>query len=195
MHKTERTSQFMTPISPIEKKMYEYIKKTFSENGYSPSVRDIKNELSIKSTSTVHLHLKKLEEAGYIYKEEGKSRTVRLTDPIISQKNKIPILGYLRDGAPIDPEKNFDGYVDFIVPEREDGDTFFAVKLSLDANAPIGFISGDTVIIKKVASVSSGDTVISFADGAPKIWVADEKSINDPGILGKIIASVRFFRS
>ena len=185
----------MTSISPIEKKMYEYIKKTFSDNGYSPSVRDIQNELSIKSTSTVHLHLKRLEEAGYIYKEDGKSRTIRLTDPTVHQKDRIPVLGYLRDGAPIDPEKNFDGYIDFIIPEREESDTFFAVKLSCDTYATSGFISGDTVIIKKAPYVSSGDTVISFVDGAPKIWLADESSKNDPNILGKIIASVRFYRS
>ena len=60
----------MDLLSPTSKKIYEYIKRTVSEKGYSPSVRDIKNELNIKSTSTVQLHIKRLEDAGYIYKEE-----------------------------------------------------------------------------------------------------------------------------
>jgi len=69
----------MNSLSPVQKKIYEYIKKTVAEKGYSPSVREIKNELMIKSTSTVQLHLKRLEDAGYIYKEDGKAERSALT--------------------------------------------------------------------------------------------------------------------
>ena len=68
----------MHTLSKKEKEVYDYICATIEENGYSPSVRDIRDNLGIKSTSTVHSYLGKLEEKGYIRKEDGKSRTLTL---------------------------------------------------------------------------------------------------------------------
>lgn len=59
----------MQNLTEKENEMYQYILATTEANGYSPSVRDIKNALNIKSTSTVHSYLNKLEAKGYIQKE------------------------------------------------------------------------------------------------------------------------------
>ena len=87
----------MHTLSKKEKEVYDYICATIEENGYSPSVRDIRDNLGIKSTSTVHSYLGKLEEKGYIRKEDGKSRTLTLEGGVKSPKNKnrIPILAHI----------------------------------------------------------------------------------------------------
>ena len=41
--------------------MFDYIKENIKKNGYSPSIRDIRTALDIKSTSTVHTYLERLE--------------------------------------------------------------------------------------------------------------------------------------
>ena len=58
----------MKPLTRREKEVYDYICRTIEENGYSPSVRDIRDSLGIKSTSTVHAYINHLEEKGYIHK-------------------------------------------------------------------------------------------------------------------------------
>ena len=67
----------MTPLTPKEQLIFDYIKENLRKNGYSPSIRDIRTALDIKSTSTVHTYLERLERKGYIHKENGKSRTRR----------------------------------------------------------------------------------------------------------------------
>lgn len=68
----------MQNLTERENEIYKYICETMEANGYAPSVRDIKAALGIKSTATVHSYLTKLEMKGYIHKEQGKSRTLRV---------------------------------------------------------------------------------------------------------------------
>ena len=68
----------MIKLEPKEQLVFDYIKENIRTRGYSPSIRDICSALNIKSTSTVHTCLERLEQKGYIQKEGGKSRTVRI---------------------------------------------------------------------------------------------------------------------
>ena len=62
----------MKKLTAAENRVYEYIERFLTERGYAPSVRDICEELGYKSTSTVHLYLGRLEQMGYIEREDGK---------------------------------------------------------------------------------------------------------------------------
>ena len=68
----------MISLEPKEQLVFDYIRENIRKNGYSPSIRDICTALDIKSTSTVHTCLERLEKKGYIQKENGKSRTLRI---------------------------------------------------------------------------------------------------------------------
>ena len=64
----------MRELSKMQQKIYEYIAACIREQGYPPSVREIGEAVGLKSPSTVHFHLKRLEEAGVIEKGAGKGR-------------------------------------------------------------------------------------------------------------------------
>ena len=71
------------PVTPVglngkEKRVYQYIAEIIDARGYAPSVRDIKDALGYKSTSTVQMYLDRLIIKGVLVREDGKSRTVRL---------------------------------------------------------------------------------------------------------------------
>ena len=55
-------------ISDSQEMVLNFIKQMVTEKGYPPSVREICQGVGIKSTSTVHGHLEKLEKAGLIRK-------------------------------------------------------------------------------------------------------------------------------
>ena len=57
------------------------IKKLLAKNGYPPTVREIGEEAHLSSPATIHFHLKKLEEKGYIKKGDNKNRTLELLVP------------------------------------------------------------------------------------------------------------------
>lgn len=64
----------MAELSAMQQKIYTYIASCIRNQGYPPSVREIGEAVGLKSSSTVHFHLKHLEEAGVIEKGAGKGR-------------------------------------------------------------------------------------------------------------------------
>jgi len=74
----------MSDLSNMQKKIYAYIAACIREQGYPPSVREIGEAVGLKSPSTVHFHLKHLEEAGVIAKGAGKGRAITLTEPPVA---------------------------------------------------------------------------------------------------------------
>ena len=109
----------MMYLEPKEQLIFDYIKENIRKNGYSPSIRDICSALEIKSTSTVHTCLERLEKKGYIQKENGKSRTLRIESPMSDESENnddgcnIPILGKVTAGVPILAVENYEGFVHY----------------------------------------------------------------------------------
>ena len=62
-------------LTTRQKQILRYITKQIQTNGYAPSVREIGRAVGLSSTATVHCYLKKLEELGYIRKENQKGKT------------------------------------------------------------------------------------------------------------------------
>ncbi len=65
-------------INDCQIKIYKALKKYYQKNGYSPTIRELQKLCSYKSTSSIHSHLKRLEEAEYIKIEKYKSRAIKL---------------------------------------------------------------------------------------------------------------------
>ena len=59
-------------LNKREKAILKFIEKQINDKGYPPSVREIGEAVGLKSTATVHGYLAKLEEKGYIKKQDKK---------------------------------------------------------------------------------------------------------------------------
>ena len=90
----------MAELSHMQQRIYDYIVSCIREQGYPPSVREIGEAVGLKSPSTVHFHLKHLEEAGVIEKGAGKGRAIALTEPEVPE-DRVPIVGNVAAGSPI----------------------------------------------------------------------------------------------
>ena len=84
----------MVQLTKMQQRIYDYIAQTIRTQGYPPSVREIGDAVGLKSPSTVHFHLKHMEELGVIGKGAGKGRALTLTEPL-PEENQIPIVGAL----------------------------------------------------------------------------------------------------
>ena len=99
----------MANLTKKQQQVYDFILSFTSEHGYPPSVREIGAAVGLKSPSTVHFHMKGLEEAGVIVKAEGKTRAISLPgvskSPVVeeldSRANQVPVLGNVAAGSPI----------------------------------------------------------------------------------------------
>lgn len=79
--------------------------------GVPPTVREICAATGLKSTSTVHAHLKTLERLGYITREAGHNRSIRVEGE--TPAAQVPILGKVTAGMPILAVEDVEGYLPF----------------------------------------------------------------------------------
>lgn len=156
-----------TELNAKERRMYDYIDECLERDGYAPSVRDIQNALGIKSTSTVHSYLSKLEKMGFIHKEQGKSRTLRTRSDGVAEKSviKVPVLGRVTAGMPVLAEESFEGYVDFPVSKSSQKyNNYFALNVEGESMIEAGIFDGDIVIVRKTDYAENGKIVVAMID-------------------------------
>ena len=201
----------MQTLTEKEREMYQYICKVMEEKGYAPSVRDIQNALSIKSTATVHSYLNKLEDKGYIQKEQGKSRTLRVgaDTPAPQGTVRVPIVGQVAAGLPILAEQNYDGYVDFCPPRGLSRAELFALRIKGESMIEAGIMNGDYVIVSRTSYVENGDIAVVLLDDEATVKTfyrengafrlqPENRTMNpiitkEVYILGKVIANIRYY--
>lgn len=157
----------MRKTSNLENEIYEYIREFMRAHGFPPTVRDIQNDLHIKSTSTVHSYLKKLAQDGRITKSDGKSRSVQVNNYSAPRNSvKIPVVGAVAAGVPILAEENIEDYIDFpvISPSLLSSD-LFALTVKGRSMIEAGIFDGDLIIVQRVQEVPNGTIVVAMVDG------------------------------
>ena len=148
----------MKPLGKSQQKIYDYL-KLCAQQGRVPSVREICTETGLKSTSTVHLHLEKLEQRGLITREKGVNRCIKIngTEPSV----QIPIMGRVTAGMPILAVEDIEGYVPVSEKVRR-GRELFALRVMGESMINAGILDGDIVIVHKTPSAENGDIVVAL---------------------------------
>ncbi len=190
-----------------EKKIYDFVCKNIREKGYSPSIRDICSATGIPSTSTVHTCLSALEKKGYIQRDSGKSRTLRVENADRMALAILPLVETVADGTYVLDEENHAGHVDFPV-RAGDIPPMFALRMASGDMAERGLLEGDFVIAEATHAADDGDTIIVlsgrnllvrtvfYEDGCVRLETGEGTSVvyaDDVPIIGKVIASVRYY--
>ena len=194
----------MAGLSSMQQKIYEYIASCIRNQGYPPSVREIGEAVGLKSPSTVHFHLKRLEEAGVIEKGAGKGRAITLTEPL-EPENRVPIVGNVAAGSPILAEECIEDYLTFD-PGGRSGE-YFALRVRGESMLNAGILPGDLVVVRRQQTANNGEIVVAliedeatvkrFSRRNGHIWLLPENEAYLPidgtyaQILGKVAAVVR----
>lgn len=203
MHKIKRAGVVMKPLSKNQMKIMEYLKKC-SADGRVPSVREICDEVGLSSTSTVHHHLKSLEEKGLIVREHGVNRCIQITGE--EKGLSVPVLGKVAAGNPIVAIEDVECYVP--VPERLGrGRELFALRIQGESMIKAGIYDGDIVIVNRTPVAENGEIVVALVDDSATVKrfykedghfrLQPENDLFEPIIveevilLGKVISLVR----
>lgn len=148
----------MKPLTKSQQKVYDYIRECAQESRV-PSVREICAVTGLKSTSTVHLHLKTLEEKGLIEREKGLNRSIRLSGS--EKSSQIPILGRVTAGVPILAVEDIEGYVPVSESVRR-GRELFALRVCGESMINAGILDGDVAIVHRTPVAENGDIVVAL---------------------------------
>ncbi len=201
------------PLNAKEQAMYDYIAESIRKNSFSPSVRDIKTALGIKSTSTVHAYLGRLAAKGYITREDGKSRTVRTAFESGAGVSSVelPVLGQIAAGQPILATEVYDETDRIVVSVggKYSAEELFALRVNGESMINIGILDGDVIVVHRTPQADNGDIVVAMVDDSATVKrffredghfrLQPENDTMEPiyadevAILGKVIASVRYY--
>ncbi len=201
-------------MTPREKEVYDFLCEKIRRYGYAPSVRDIKEALQIKSTATVHAYLERLEQKGFIQKESGKSRALRVdaaTQQTSSRRTAhIPIIGRVTAGMPILAQENYEDYLDFpLLNSSLLHSQLFALRVSGLSMRDAGILDDDIVVVSKTGCAENGDIVVALIEeeATVKRFFKEDGHFrlqpenpdfepiitDDVYILGKVVSVVRFY--
>ena len=140
-------------VSKKQEEILNYIDTTINNKGYSPTVREICEAVSLKSTSTVQYHLKKLIDLCFLNKSDNISRSI--TSKAVKTQYGIPILGEISAGQPLLAEENYIGELPYFGSEINT--ELIALKINGDSMIDAGLFNDDLVVIDKSLFPANGE--------------------------------------
>ena len=146
-----------------------YIHKQVEDHGYPPTVREICSAVGLSSTSTVHGHISRLIEQGFLQKDPSKPRALEITskglDILVVKpiQKEIPMLGVVTAGQPILAVENATEFFP-IPPSIQDNNDLFMLTIRGTSMIKAGIFNGDQVIVRKQSTAKNGDIVIAMND-------------------------------
>lgn len=193
-------------LSESQQKVYYYLRSRMEE-GLPPTVREICKATGLKSTSSVHAHLKTLEKLGYITRDKGLNRAIHF--PNERTTLQVPVLGRVAAGNPILAVENIEEYVSFSPRRRVESDQYFALNVQGESMRDAGILNGDIVVAKRAPTALDGEIVVALLEDEAtvkrlfrekgRIRLQPENPDYEPiyakdvRILGKVVAVFRYY--
>ncbi len=172
-------------LSKRQMAIYEYICAYTKERGYPPSVREIGSAVGLASPSTVHMHLKVLQERGLIKRDSKKPRTIEVVSSSTSSENaspslaspeqdtssnamRLPLVGRVAAGVPILAEQNVEETL--TLPTSIVGDdSSFILRVHGQSMINAGIFDGDYIVVKEQHDAHDGEIVVALIDDSATV--------------------------
>jgi len=158
-------------LSSKQREILEYMISSVKSKGYPPSVREICEATGLKSTSTVHGHLSRLEKKGYIKRDPSKPRAIEMLvnmddepdDYGIREYANVPIVGTITAGTPILAVENIENT--FPIPvDYLNNDTVFMLKVKGESMIEAGIFDKDLILVRQQNTANNGDIVVALIE-------------------------------
>lgn len=204
-----------------QQEVFQYIKQEIQQKGYPPTVREICEAVGLHSPSTVHAHLKALEEKGLLKRNAAKPRAMEIINLQQYQKEQqgemfeqkemaqIPIIGTITAGVPILAEEQIEDVFPVPLDFLHSNQPLFMLKVSGESMIEAGILDGDYIIVEKTPVVHNGEiAAVLIEDSATVKYFYKEKNyirlepanssmhsiiVADAQILGRVIGLFRRF--
>lgn len=166
-------------LNDKRRQILEFIAKATDEHGYPPTVREIGEAVGLRSSSTVHFHLRILTELGYLRRDGSLTRALRLTEEgqaiggasaasrteekRMADLRWLPLVGEVAAGRPVFAVEDCDELVPLPAQFVPAGEAFM-LRVSGDSMIDAGIADGDHVIVSRTAAAQDGDIVVALLD-------------------------------
>ena len=167
----------MKKLTNPQQQIYDFIVSFTESHAYPPSVREICQAVGLKSTATVHVHLKNLEQRGLIFRDPSKQRSIQVASNAVSNEGnslaqqsdrfKIPLVGPVAAGIPILATENIEDA--FTLPEilthGKSADEIYMLRVEGESMIDAGIRNGDILVVNHDCQCEDGDIVVARVEG------------------------------
>jgi len=159
----------LEPLTAKQEKVFNFIKEQIEKKSYPPSVREICTALGLKSSSSAHLYLTKLEEKGYIQRDPTKNRAIEITasddrPKITPSTLSIPVVGEVTAGKPVLARENIEGYFPLPLEYFPGSEGSFMLRIKGNSMSNAGIYEGDYILVKQQREALNGDIVVALLE-------------------------------
>lgn len=154
-------------LTTRRRQILDFIARTIEERGYPPTVREIGAAIGLKSSSSVHYHLRMLEEKGYISRDGKLTRALRVSETgdraERSPATYLPLVGRVAAGEPIFATEN----IERLVPTSADlfgPGELFLLEVQGDSMIEAGILNGDYVVVNQQPTAEDGEIVVAMLE-------------------------------
>ena len=158
------------PLTLRQKQVLNLIRRHLSTDGAPPTIRELREDLALKSLRGVTVHLDALVRKGYIQRSRN-ARGIRLMRetsreiaPVTPVPVLIPVVGRIAAGAPLLAEQHIEERL-AVDPRWIPGPGCFAVVVHGDSMINAGISSGDYVVVRPQQEADNGQIVAVLIEG------------------------------
>ena len=155
------------PRGDTQERILAYIQEEIQVRGYAPSVREIGEAVGLKSTSTVHGHLMRLEKKGLLHRDAMKPRAMGLPKNTVEETEndvcRLPIVGRVAAGQPILAEETIDDFLALPIEFIGEGE-HFVLQVRGDSMIQAGIFHDDYIVVRKQQHASNGEIVVALVE-------------------------------
>lgn len=202
------------PRGDMQDRILTYIQTVIKTRGYAPSVREIGEAVGLKSTSTVHGHLTRLEKRGLLHRDAMKPRAMGLGGefepadelPEYDDVCRVPLVGRVAAGSPILAEENTETFLPLPAELVGEGE-LFGLRVRGDSMINAGILNDDYIVVRKQPEARNGEIVVALVEDEatvkrfykenghfrlqPENDAMEPIIVSDVTILGKVVSLLR----
>lgn len=150
-------------LAPVQRQTLEFLRNFLADKGYAPSLKAIADFIGVKSASTAHFHLERLENKGFI--RRGTDGLLEILDRATPQlaPTAVPLVGVIAAGRPIEAIEQSTSIE--IPPSMIDGrGEVYCLEVSGSSMIDEHICDRDLVVIKRQDSAEDGQIVVALLD-------------------------------
>ncbi len=151
-------------LAPVQRQTLEYLRSYMADKGYGPTLKDIADHIGVKSPSTAHFHLERLESKGFIKRgDEGEIELIESSRPELGPTS-VPLVGVIAAGMPIEAIERGPVMIDIPGSMIAGRGEVYCLEVSGDSMIEDHICDGDMVVIRKQDTANDGETVVALLD-------------------------------
>lgn len=154
-------------LYPRERQLLDFITQFIQRYGYAPTLKEIGEAMGISSPATVHEHIDRLRQKGFIKKLDGTARGLEVVKANFRSGSdespvELPVLGYIAAGAPLEPYSDPSFYISVAPGMISGGKPHYVLQIKGNSMMEDGILDGDYVVIQHQQEAKNGDIVVAL---------------------------------